>query len=251
MWNVLAWISVIMGVCSASYLGWLVYKKPEQMKIMNSVWVLTGLWASVLGAWAYFRFGKNGMEMPMPEMNKSEDKKGTMKMDMPMNMGMSMNAGKKMDMEMHSSKPLWEKAIVSSLHCGAGCTLADLIGETTGYFWLRHIPGWSIGWQWGLDYLLALLIGACFQYAAIHKMSGLGVGQTFLKAIKIDFLSLTAWQLGMYLFMYIVFFVSPGIVITANELVFWFIMQLAMLTGFVLAYPVNVILIKTGYKPSM
>ena len=30
------------------------------MKIMNSVWILTGLWGGFFALWAYFRFGRAG-----------------------------------------------------------------------------------------------------------------------------------------------------------------------------------------------
>ncbi|MEG1722115.1 MAG: DUF4396 domain-containing protein [Bacteroidales bacterium] len=233
MWNIIAWAYIILALLSAPYLLKQVIKYPQRMKIMNAVWVLTALWASVLAIWAYLRFGQT---------NSSKEGSGN---------GMKMNMGSMEGMNMNSDRPLWEKTILSSLHCGAGCTLADLIGESFGYLFLRNISGWSVGWQWGLDYLLALLIGVGFQYAAIHKMTKLSAAATAFKALKIDFLSLTAWQLGMYCFMYVVFFISPGVILTANQIIFWAVMQLAMLTGFVFAYPVNLILIRSGYKPSM
>jgi hypothetical protein len=39
--------------------------------------------------------------------------------------------------------------------------------------------------------------------------------------------------------------------LTANMTEFWFAMQLAMLAGFVTAFPVNWILIRSGIKPAM
>ncbi|MEG1587537.1 MAG: DUF4396 domain-containing protein [Bacteroidales bacterium] len=234
MWNILAWITICLAILSAIYLGIQGYRRPAKMKIMNVVWVLTGLWASILGVWAYFRLNESPMVMEKP----AEKEK--------MNMGASMSG-----MNMTSDKPLWERVALSSLHCGAGCVLADLIGETLGFYLFRQITGWSIVWQWILDYFFALMIGAFFQYAVIHKMVHLSKPAAFWKALKIDFLSLTGWQTGMYGFMYIVFFVSPGIVFTANEMIFWWIMQLAMLSGFIIAYPINWVLIKSGYKPSM
>lgn len=221
MWNLIAWGFVCLAILSALYLAVLVYRHPEKMKIMNPVWILTGLWASMLGVWAYFRFGQAPMNMPME------------------------------GMEMKNTRPLWEKAVLSSLHCGAGCVLADIIGETAGFYIFRHIPGWDIPWQWATDYLLALIIGAYFQYAAIHTMLKGSVVDKLWKALKIDFLSLTGWQFGMYSFMYVVFFVPPAHIFTANEIIFWALMQLAMLTGFVIAYPINYILIRSGYKPAM
>lgn len=79
------------------------------------------------------------------------------------------------------------------------------------------------------------------------KKKGLKV---WLKALKIDFFSLTSWQIGMYGFMALVIFVWFGrLSPTTPE--FWFMMQIAMCCGFITAYPVNWILVKKGIKMGM
>lgn len=75
------------------------------------------------------------------------------------------------------------------------------------------------------------------------------------QALKADFLSITAWQIGMYGFMAFAQFAwfarVYGTKAEVNTPEFWFVMQLAMLCGFVTAYPVNWILIKVGVKEQM
>lgn len=222
----------------------------QPMEIMNVVWPLTALWAGVLAVWAYFSFGKSSgsteMNMKMPDGMKMES---GMKMvpDTTMESGMKMEGG-----QMHGSRPEWQKIALSTFHCGAGCTLADLIGETLGAGLLAAAGATGIAWQWTLDYGLALLIGAFFQFAAIRPMSaGQSSGSLFIRALKIDFLSLTGWQTGMYLFSYLVFFVWHSEPFARTSFEFWFVMQLAMCAGFCFSYPVNWLLIKKGVKPAM
>lgn len=202
----------------------------QSMKIMETVWPLTGLWASWFGLWAYRKLGKE------------KTGKENMKMDMPAT-GMTMSM---------PVRPGWQSTILSTLHCGAGCTLADLVGESFTSFVPITIGGSLLAGQWTLDYLLALIIGIYFQYAAIRPMENLSRLQCIKKAFKIDFFSLTAWQAGMYGWMAMVIFIihadSPLI---HNSREFWFMMQMAMFFGFTTAYPVNRILIKMGIKRGM
>jgi len=83
-------------------------------------------------------------------------------------------------------------------------------------------------------------------------MEKISVGNALTRAFKADFFSLLSWQVGMYGWMAIVYFV-----LFINELlpkdtwIFWFMMQLAMLFGFFCAYPMNALLIKLGIKKGM
>jgi hypothetical protein len=86
-------------------------------------------------------------------------------------------------------------------------------------------------------------------------MRGLSVGEGLKQAVKADTLSLTAWQLGMYGFMalahFYVFKHLLGARLQVNSFEFWFMMQIAMLAGFVTSYPVNWWLIRRGIKEAM
>jgi len=91
-----------------------------------------------------------------------------------------------------------------------------------------------------------------FQYFTIAPMRGLSFGKGIIAAIKADTLSLTAWQLGMYGFMALAYFyffgVLLGVKLQTNMVEFWFMMQLAMVCGFLTSYPVNWWLIQSGMK---
>lgn len=156
-------------------------------------------------------------------------------------------------MQMPSRRPRWQSTVLSTLHCGAGCTLADLIGEWFLYFVPIAIGGSLLAGSWVIDYLLALIFGIGFQYAAIRGMEPAAPREQILRrAAKADILSLTAWQAGMYGWMAIVIFaLRDGAMLPRTSFEFWFMMQIAMACGFLLSLPVNALLIRAGIKHGM
>lgn len=219
-------------VCTLIMLVDIFPHRRQSMKIMEAVWPLTGLWASWAGLIAYWKLGRSSKKKPMMHMQD-------------MNM---------QEFSMHKPHPLhWQSIALSTLHCGAGCTLADLLGETFTSFVPIAIGSSLLAGQWVLDYILALIIGIYFQYAAIRPMEQqLSGWQTIGKAFKIDFFSLTAWQIGMYGWMSILIFViRSGHPLPHNSWEFWFMMQIAMCFGFLTSYPANYILMKLGIKKGM
>lgn len=242
MFNVISKVFIVIGILSALSITIDILKHPQkEMPIMNLVWPINGLWAGIFGVWAYFTIGKN-RKMDMSGMDMSNMKMDDMDMkDMDMgNMKMSDNK--------YSS--FWQGVVADTLHCGAGCSLADLIGP-----WLFLVfpftifNNYTFG-EWTLDYFLALLTGVTFQYAAISPMMNEKGPKIWLRALKIDFLSLTSWQVGMYGWMALVIFVWFGR-LSPSTPEFWFMMQIAMCCGFITAYPVNWWLVKVGIKMGM
>lgn len=147
--------------------------------------------------------------------------------------------------------------------CGAGCTLGDLCAEWLAFL-VQTVAVW-FGWRrvfagktfavWVLDFIFAYVFGIGFKYFAIAPMRGLGLWKELWAAIKADTLSLTAWQVGMYGFIAFanlyLFGHVLGTKLEVSSPEFWFIMQIAMLCGFVTAYPLNWWLIRAGLKEKM
>jgi Domain of unknown function (DUF4396) len=214
--SILADASLIAAALSAIAITIdLVAGHKQKMWIMNVVWPITALYAGPLGLWAYYRFGRMS-------------KRG--------------NPGK--------TKPFWQITAVAATHCGAGCTLGDLIAEWITFAVPISLFGEKILGAWALDFGAAYLLGIAFQYFTIVPIRGLDMLHGLIAAAKADTLSLTAWQLGMYLWMAVVHFKIFG-EIPKTDPVFWFMMQIAMLGGFVTAYPVNWRLVRSGLKEKM
>jgi hypothetical protein len=83
-------------------------------------------------------------------------------------------------------KPFWEAIFVSATHCGAGCTLGDIISE-----WAVFIAGAAIGGvmllaSYIFDFALVWFPEIIFQYLAIVQMRRISVRTALKEAIKAD-----------------------------------------------------------------
>ncbi|SEL01126.1 protein of unknown function [Sphingomonas palmae] len=220
---------VVAGAC-ALLIAFDETRRAQKMWIMYLVWPLTALFGGLLWLWLYWQHGRG----PAPG---SDDAGG----ETPMRIAVAKGAS----------------------HCGAGCTLGDIVAE-----WLAFaLPGIAVAFGWGslfaektfavwvFDYLLAFAIGIVFQYFTIKPMRDLSVAGGIKAAVKADFLSITSWQVGMYGVMALLQFAwlrpSFGQIAPVNSPEFWFVMQLAMVAGFVTAYPVNWWLVHAGFKEKM
>ena len=112
-----------------------------------------------------------------------------------------------MEMDMSEVRPQWQSITLSALHCGAGCTLADIIGEWFTYWVPLQIGGSLIAGSWALDFVLALILGVFFQFIAIREMEAISFREAVSRAFKADFFSLLAWQVGMYSWMAVATFI--------------------------------------------
>lgn len=227
------WLTIlsIVSLCVAAICAVIIavdlLSHPQKMWIMNVVWPVTALYAGPLAVISYFKAGRlSSKESVMTAKQRREE-----------------NPGKK--------KPFWQIVAVGATHCGSGCTLGDLVAEWITFAAPLVIFGQKIFGGWVVDFIWAYLFGIIFQYFTIKPMKGLSVGQGIWAAIKADTLSLTAWQVGMYGWMAIAVFLIFGHEIEKTSPVFWFMMQIAMLCGFLTSYPVNWWLIKSGMKEAM
>lgn len=249
MLNLIAVFLVCSGIGIAVHIAIDLTHRPQSMKIMNAVWILTALWGSYLALWAYNKFGqaapmeKKNAGMKVENADMKMDMSGMAEMDMS-SMDMSGMAGMK--------RAHWQSVALSALHCGAGCTLADIIGEWFTNYVPVTVAGSQLLGNWVLDFVLALIIGIYFQFYAIREMEKISVGNALTRAFKADFFSLLSWQIAMYGWMAIVSFgLFVNEPLPKDTWMFWFMMQLAMLFGFLCAYPMNALLIKLGVKKGM
>jgi Domain of unknown function (DUF4396) len=197
----------------------------QKMMIMNFVFPITGLYAGPLAILFYYSIGK-----------KSSAK----------------NMRKRVDSHAHyEKKPFWQSVVIGSLHCGSGCTLGDVIAEIFLLFIPVSLFGSALAGKWFVDYVFAFTIGIIFQYYSIKPMKNLSPKEGLKAALKADTLSLTAWQTGMYGWMAIAIFLIFHHKMDANDPLFWFMMQIAMLFGFITSFPMNWFLIKKGIKEKM
>jgi hypothetical protein len=198
----------------------------QRMWIMNLVWPITALWSGPIARWAYFRIGRLSTHQALRAANQRGEEPAA------------------------KDKPFAMDVALAATHCGAGCYFGDIVAEWIVFFIPLALFGQKVFGTWALDYAFAFLFGIVFQYLTIKPMQNLSAGKAIVAALKADTLSLTVWQVGMYGWMAIVIFVLFGEIPKANP-VFWFMMQIAMIAGFITSYPANWWLLKKGIKERM
>lgn len=210
-------------LCAAIIIG-LLYAGPQKMWIMNIVWPVTALYFGPVGIWGVWRTGTPTANPARRTWQETRHK--------------------------GESKPFWLQVAVGVTHCGAGCTLGDIIGE-----WLVFTFGWTLFGEklyaeMLVDFPLAFGLGIIFQYFTIAPMRGLGVRDGLIAAVKADTISIIAFEIGLFGWMASTAFVLfPGQSIASWN--HWFQMQIGMVIGFFTSYPANWLLLSAGFKEPM
>lgn len=222
----LAWAALAAAGLSAAAILVDIYARGHRlwMRVMEAVWPVTALYLGPIAVWGYWRYGRTTSPRWL------EDR----------------------GLEAPPEKPFWARVAVGVSHCGAGCTLGDIIAETGIFLLGLQIAGTALWAEYLGDYVLAVLLGLAFQYFAIAPMRGLGFRKGIAAAAKADVLSLTAFEVGLFGWMALmafVFFPSPHL--HPDSPVYWFLMQVGMVVGFATAWPANVWLIRKGIKEAM
>ncbi|MGA8531550.1 MAG: DUF4396 domain-containing protein, partial [Acidobacteriaceae bacterium] len=155
-------------------------------------------------------------------------------------------------MERHKDDPptLFQNTL-AVFHCGAGCSLGDLLAESIAPTLGIAFAG-AFGSRLILDFAFAYLFGIAFQYFTIAPMRGLSFGKGLIAAARADTVSIALFEVGMFAWMAIthyLFFPSPHL--DPGMAVFWFMMQIAMIVGTFTALPANAWLIRRGWKEKM
>lgn len=217
--NVLSWASILLGLATAGAIAADLFRHPQKMKIMNIVWAVTGTYFPVVGWWLYTTLGRP----------------------------MAVDAA-----EVKGGQPYWKRIFVSATHCGSGCVLGDIIGAPIVLFTGLALLGERLYAEYFVEFVLAYLFGIAFQYFPIRAVRQVRPRDAIIDAVKADTLSLTAFEVGMFAWMAVIYFVflaerrpDPSMIL------FWFIMQIGMVFGFLTTYPANWLLVRWGVKSGM
>jgi hypothetical protein len=216
--TIVSWIASGLGFLTAAIILADEIAHPQAMKIMNIVWPVTGLYLPLIGLWFYYAMGR-----PMAA-------------DAP---------------PRRQQKPRWQGVFVSATHCGSGCVLGDIIGAPIVFAFALTLIGERLFAEYAVEFTLAYLFGIAFQFFPIRAMRQVSVGEAIKDAVKADTLSLVAFEVGMFAWMALVAYVLLPPPPKANSIVFWFMMQIGMIFGFLTTYPANSLLIRWGIKRGM
>ena len=178
----LTWTALAAGFASAAVVLVDIYGRgyrQQRMRVMEAVWAITALYFGPLAVWGYRRFGRPSSARWLREHGADHP----------------------------PDKPRWAAVATDVRHCGAGCTLGDIIAEFGVFAIGATVAGAALWAEMIGDYILAVALGLAFQYFAIVPMRGLSFRKGIVAAAKADILSLTAFEVGLFGWMALMAFV--------------------------------------------
>lgn len=142
--------------------------------------------------------------------------------------------------------PLWKQSVGSTIHCMAGDATGIIVAAVITS--LLHLP---MGLDAIVEYAAGFAFGLfIFQALFMKDMLGGSYWQAVRATWLPEWLSMNAVMAGMIPVM-IILMTRDMRAMEPSSLRFWGIMSLASLVGAVLAYPINVWLVKNGLKHGM
>jgi hypothetical protein len=249
----LAVISLVLAFVTAIIIISDVIRHPQKMAVMNWVWPITALYFGPLALWMYlvarrdFGDDHSGHNPIQDRTTQQGTERSTHQNQQSAHMAMlgsqSSHAG--------SDGMTWQTIMKAATHCGAACTLGDIIGEWLVFALGLTIAGSALWPEYILDFALAYVLGIAFQYFAIVPMKQLSFSQGIWAAIKADTLTLITFEIGLFGWMALSYFVLFHPHLEPTNPIQWFMMQLGMIIGFFTSIPANYFLLKYGIKEAM
>lgn len=218
-------VALSVALVCAALIAWDIFGRGyrQPMGVMEAVWPITALYTGPLGLWAYAAWGR-------PKSGRYLEAHGE-----PEGRGFA------------------TRVAVGASHCGAGCTLGDIIATWIVFATGLTIAGLALPYEYVFDFSFAFALGIAFQFWSISPMRPeLARGEVLRRAVKADTLSLTAFEIGLFGWMAVtqlVLFTDPHLLPTTAT--YWFMMQVGMALGYLTTYPVNIWLIRRGIKEAM
>lgn len=140
----------------------------------------------------------------------------------------------------------WRQVLGSTMHCVAGDGVGILAGAVVASFLTLTRPA-----EIGLEYVLGFAFGwTIFQGLFMRGMAGGSYRRALATTFLPEFLSMNLVMTGMVL-VATVGRIAVGGSFSSLTPEFWFVMSMALLAGFLTAYPMNWWLVANGLKHGM
>lgn len=141
-------------------------------------------------------------------------------------------------------RPLWKQGVGSTIHCVAGdatgIILAAVIVASLGLpMWLDLIVEYLAGFAFGLF---------IFQSLFMKEMMGGSYWENVRRSFFPEFISMNFMMAGMAPVMSFLMMGHDMRAMVPTELIFWGVMSLGVMAGFITAYPSNVWMVAEGLK---
>jgi FtsP/CotA-like multicopper oxidase with cupredoxin domain len=140
--------------------------------------------------------------------------------------------------------PLWKQGVGSTIHCVAGdATGIILAAAITG---VLGLPMWiDLAVEYAAGFSFGLFI---FQSLFMKSMMGGSYLENVRKTLVPEWISMSAMMAGMAPVMSFLMMSRDMRAMEPTQLVFWGVMSLGVIAGFVVAFPFNVWIVEKGLK---
>lgn len=144
-------------------------------------------------------------------------------------------------------EPLWKQGVGSTIHCVAGDATGIIIAAT-----IAGVIGYPMIVDIGVEYIVGFGFGLfIFQALFMQKIMGGSYWENVRATFVPEFISMNAVMAGMVPTMVLLMMGRDMRGMDPTELMFWGIMSLGVIIGFIVAYPVNVWMVNAGLKHGM
>ncbi|MBP2170688.1 membrane protein CcdC involved in cytochrome C biogenesis [Erwinia toletana] len=192
---------------------------------MSIVWPITGLYMPFFGWLAWWYLGRNHFHKRAPALRIPQHAGGHLL--------------------------LWQRVFTSTSLCAAACVLGTS-ATVPLLILLQHLAIVTPLWLEGVYcLLLSLLLGVLFQFLIIRQTRSLRVIPALLLACRSQTFPLVIYQLGILFTMSLALKFVLHDQVNPMLLLFWFMLQVAMIAGFLFSWPASTFLLKHGKKAAL
>ncbi|EJL90537.1 hypothetical protein AC790_04805 [Pantoea sp. RIT-PI-b] len=224
MLNQFALPFLVLGGCTALMILKDLFRHPHPVRVMNIIWPVTGLYMPFIGWIAWWYLGRKPSRQQKLALLVSQKIAG--------------NAG-------------WQTIFISTSLSAAACIFGDIITIPIITLLKQFAINPTLWMQAIICVIVSLFIGLLFQFLAIRQREKLSFVRALLLALKTEIFPLLIYQLGIFIFMALALKFVLNQQIDPLLAAFWFMLQLAILIGFVFSWPANHFLIKRGLNPAV
>ncbi|MDU4125936.1 DUF4396 domain-containing protein [Pantoea sp.] len=222
MLNQWALLFLVSGVCTALMITKDIFLYRQPGRLMNLIWPLTGLYLPFIGwlAWWYLgRIPRHPLKAALLISPKSSRYRG------------------------------WQALFIATAISAAACILAEALTLPIITL-LNYLKIPLLIWQQAaISLLLSFLLLLLFQFFSLPQHEKKSFWQRLSLAFKRSAFPLLICQAGIFFFMALALKFVLHQQINPSRTLFWFMLQLAMMTGFVFSWPANHFIIKRGINP--
>ncbi|MBA0037875.1 DUF4396 domain-containing protein [Pantoea sp. BIGb0393] len=224
MLNQFALPFLVLGGCTALMILKDLFRHPHPVRVMNIIWPVTGLYMPFIGWIAWWYLGRKPSRQQKLALLVSQKIAGN---------------------------PGWQTIFISTSLSAAACIFGDIITIPIITLLKQFAINPTLWMQAIICVIVSLFIGLLFQFLAIRQREKLSFVRALLLALKTEIFPLLIYQLGIFIFMALALKFVLNQQIDPLLAAFWFMLQLAILIGFVFSWPANHFLIKRGLNPAV